>query len=589
MRTSALLSSLAAAAAVTTAALPAHADARIAWLELDGALAERPGPFDWLTGETTTTLTDLVWTFDEIAGDEDIDGVVLRLKSPAYNAAQIEELGHAIARVREAGKTVHAFGDIYEPGALRLASYTDDVIMQQGGAAFLPGLYAEEMFLADTLALVGAKADFVQIGDYKGAEEMYVNSAPSKAWDENFSQLLDSLYDEMREEMMANRGLSGRQLDSAMEEAWFADGATAASVGLIDTELDRADLTDYLREAYSDESIRFDTSYDPSRSTASMDMSNPFALLQTLMVDPANDPVRDTIAVVHIDGAIVDGESTPASAFGGGSVGAETIRDALKDIANDDHIKGVVMRINSPGGSAIASENIWQGVRRVAEVKPVWVSVGSMAASGGYYIAVAGDKIYVSSSGIVGSIGVVSGKFVIGGLYEKLGINTVARARGPHADLFSQTQEWTPAQRELMRQRMTETYDLFALRVSEGRRGINLGKTAEGRLFAGDKAVALKMADAVGGLHDTILGLAAEVGLEDEYDVLHYPGPQSFDDLMSNFTSMFGVSAESVAVAALRELVGETAWPSVRDALNSVQQLRTEPVLLTAPRILIFR
>jgi len=587
MRTPALLASLAAAAAVSVAA-PAHADARVAWMELDGALAERPGPFDWLSGETTLTLTELVGTFDEIAGDERIDGVVLRLKSPAYNAAQIEEVGQAIERVRDAGKTVHTFGDIYEAGALRLASYTDDVIMQSGGAAFLPGLYAEEMFLADTLALVGAKADFVQIGDYKGADEMLTNSRPSEAWDENFTQLLDSLYAEMREEMMVNRGLTSSQLDAAMEAAWFANGATAMRVGLIDHEIDRSDLADYLEERYDDD-IRFDTSYDPSRSTSSMDTSNPFALFQMLMQEPANNPTRDTVAVLHIDGAIVDGESEPASAFGGGSVGAETIRDSLKEIASDDHIKAVVIRINSPGGSAIASENIWQGVRRVAEVKPVWVSVGSMAASGGYYIAVAGDKIYCSSSGIVGSIGVVGGKVALGGVYDKIGINVVPRARGPHADLFSSTSLWSPAQRELVRERMTETYNLFTSRVTQGRSGIDLSRTAEGRLFTGDKAVALKMADEVGGLHDAIGDIAVHAKLDDDYDVMHYPGPQSFEDLMEQFSSMFGVSAKDLTASAIREFVGETSWPAVRDALNAAAQLRTEPVLLTSPRVLVFR
>ncbi len=583
MRT-ALLTAL--TAATLTTAVPATADVRLAWMELGGGLAERPGPFDWLTGENTTTLTDLVGRFDEIAEDDRIDGVVLRLKSPAWNAAQVAEVGAAIHRVRDAGKTVHTFSDIYDPGALRLASYTDDVILQQGGAVFFSGMYVEEMFLADTLEMVGAEADFVQIGDYKGANEMFVNDAPSEAWDENFSQLLDSLYGAMREEMRENRDLSKKELDAAMEAAWFADGVRAISVGLIDREMDRADLSEYLREAHDDD-VRFDTSYDPSRATASMDVSNPFALLQMLTREPANEAVRDTIAVLHIDGAIVDGESQPASAFGGGTVGGETIRDALKEIGEDDDIRGVVVRINSPGGSAIASENIWQGVRRVAETKPVWVSVGSMAASGGYYIAVAGDKIYMSESGIVGSIGVVSGKIVIDGLYDKLGINVVGRGRGPNADLFSPTKLWTDSQRELMRSRMTETYDLFASRVKDGRRGIDLGRTAEGRLFAGEKAVKLKMADKVGGLHDAIHDLASDVGLEGEFDVLHYPGPQSFEDLMENLTGIFGV--QSPELAALRELVGEASWTAIRDAMTALTQLRTEPVLLVSPRALIFR
>src|SRR5690606_7120002 len=135
----------------------------------------------------------------------------------------------------------------------------------------------------------------------------------------------------------------------------------------------------------------------------------------------------------------------------------------------DDLIKGVIIRINSPGGSATASEVIWRGVQRVAAKKPVWVSVGSMAASGGYYIAVAGDKIYVTPSGIVGSIGVVGGKISMGGLYDLLHVNVVERARGPRADLFSSSQPWTDQQRAFVRDKMAETYDLFTRRVAQGR------------------------------------------------------------------------------------------------------------------------
>ncbi len=429
-----------------------QADARVAWMELEGPLAERPGPFDWLMGSGATTLSDMIGLLDEVAFDDNVDGLVLRLSNPAWNAAQIEEVGDAIGRVRDAGKKVYAFSDMYEAGELRIASYADEVLMQTGGAVFFPGVYMEEMFLADTLALVGAKADYVQIGKYKGAEEQMMNAEPSEAWDQNISQLLDSMYESMRSEIKANRGLSDAQLDRAMETAWYADGKTAEKAGLIDGEIDRDRLTDHLRAALDDDIIKYTTRYDPSRGGASMDMSNPFALLQMLSTEPKNETERDTIAVVHIDGAIMDGESTPATAFGGSTVGAVTIRETLKEIADDDLVRGVIVRINSPGGSAIASENIWQGVRNLAETKPVWVSVGSMAASGGYYIAVAGDKIYSSKSGIVGSIGVVGGKIALGGVYDKVGVNVVGRSRGPNAAMFATDKVWTDPQRDLVRE-----------------------------------------------------------------------------------------------------------------------------------------
>jgi len=579
---------LAAFAAGGMFVTPASAETRIAWMELEGDLAEKPGPFDWLMGDGATTLADLVTTFEELAGSESIDGVVLRLRNPSWNAAQIEGVGRAIRALRDAGKRVHAFSDIYEQGTLRLASYADEVILQQGGAVFFPGIYMEEMFLANTLEMIGVTADYVQIGDYKGADEMLMNAQPSPEWEENISQLLDTLYEALREEMKTNRGLSDKRLDDAMERAWYADGTTAITHGLIDAEIDRLELNDHLRAAYG-EAVQYDLSYDPSRATAKLDMANPFAMLRKLSEEPKNVPERDTIAVIHIDGPIIDGESQPETAFGGGSVGAVTIRKALKEIEDEDLIKGVIVRINSPGGSAIASENIWQGVRRVAETKPVWVSVGDMAASGGYYIAVAGERIYVDRSSIVGSIGVVGGKLALGDLYEKVELNVVGRSRGPAASLFATGPTWTEDQRSLVRDRMRETYELFTQRVAQGREKIDLSKTAEGRLFAGTKAIELRLADELGGLHDALYAMADEAGLPDDFDVLHYPGPQSFDDFLENLTSVFGVEIESPALVAIRELVGPAAWDRLRDAMTAMSQLRTEPVLLVSPRTLIFR
>jgi protease-4 len=578
----------AAAAAMLVAAAPALGQSRVAWLELEGELAERPGPFDWLSGDETLTVSSLVRTLDEIGESDQIDAVVMRLRSPAWTPAQIEGVGRAIRELRDGGVRVFAFSDIYEMNTLRLASYADEVILQQGGAVFFPGLYMEEMFLAETLDMVGIEADYVQVGDYKGASEALVNAKPSEEWDENISQLLDTLYAALRAQMRENRNLTDEQLDEAMERAWYADGATAIKTGLIDAEMDRLALTDHLKATLG-EDVRFDLSYDPSRGGASLDTQNPFALLRKLSEEPENEATQPSIAIVHIDGAIVDGESQPETAFGGGSVGAVTIREALKEIEDEDLIRGVIVRIDSPGGSAIASENIWQGLRRVAETKPVWVSVGDMAASGGYYIAVAGEKIYLDRSSVVGSIGVVGGKLALGGLYDKLEINVVGRSRGPAAGLFASGPTWTEAQRSLVRDRMRETYDLFTTRVAQGRPEIDLAKTAEGRLFAGEKAIELQMADELGGLHDALANLAAHTGLGDDFGVLHYPGPQSFEDFLDNLTGAFGMQAELPAVRAVRELVGPRAWDAVRDAMTAMTQLRKEPVLLVSPRTLIFR
>lgn len=328
-----------------------------------------------------------------------------------------------------------------------------------------------------------------------------------------------------------------------------------------------------------------------------MDMANPFAMLGMLGKTPDHTPKGPTIAIVNIDGVIMDGDSEEGGLFGGeGSVGSRSIRNALEDVLEEDLIKGVVIRIDSPGGSATASEIMWQGIRRLAAKKPVWVSVGGMAASGGYYCAVAGDKIYLNPSSIVGSIGVVGGKYAMGGLFDKVKVHVVPRARGPMAGMFRSDTEWTAKEIEVVKSKMKSTYDQFARRVTAGRKGIDLSKTAEGRLFTGRAAIELKMADAIGGLDTCIADLAKELNLE-SYDVMTFPGPKSLADAIEDMMGKFGQNASDAEppvaraqiAGMLKEIVGPQAWPSVRRGVASMLVLRDQPVVLVSPSVLVVK
>jgi len=501
---------------------------------------------------------------------------------------QVQELGDAIRRLRESGRKVHVFAENYSTGELMLGSYADEAIVQAGGTVSLTGLYMEEMFLADTLSWIGVKADLVQIGDYKGANEMFVQAEPSEAWDWNINQLLDGLYGEMRRVLAANLGLDDARLDAAMETGWFSDASEAVEAGLIDSEVDLPTLGDHLGAAYGEEIAWDEVGPAPVEG---FDPSNPFAIFRLLSTAPEHTPERETIAVLHVVGAIVDGESAGGGLMGGESVGSRTIRNALEEILAEDLIKGVVVRIDSPGGSAIASEVMWQGLRRVAEEKPVWISVGTLAASGGYYTAVGGEKIYVNPSSIVGSIGVVGGKFSMGELYDKLHINVVERSRGPRADLFSSTEPWSPDEKAFIRAKMSETYNLFTSRVESGRPDINLEEAAEGRLFTGRRAIELGMADELGSLDTAITDLAAELGLE-EYDVMSYPGPKSLDEVLEEVLGGFVRSPVGGALAGARaaeELLGSDAWRQVSNSGRALLQFRREPVQVVMPRVLILK
>ncbi len=582
-----------AAVVVAAAGSAALGQAKVGMLEIKGAPLSKPSELSWLMGSGEPTLRELVDAIGGAGEDEALGPIVIRLKDAELSRSQVEELGAAIARVRAHGKQVHVFSEGYGPTELMLGSYADQVLIQRGGPVTLPGMFMEEMYLADTLSWVGVKADMVQVGDYKGANEMYVNSAPSKAWETNINQLLDSLYATMRTQLKAGRKLDDAKLDAAMEKAWMADDEEAKEAGLVDSSID---LTGLGKAVTGKAEAKFEEISVGHEGSLAMGGGNPMTELMNMMKmfseKPSHQATEPTIAVVHIDGAIIDGESSAGGLMGGeGSVGSRTIRNALEQIRGEDMIKGAIVRIESPGGSATASEVIWQGVKRLAEKKPVWVSVGSMAASGGYYIAVAGDKIYVNPSSIVGSIGVVGGKMSLGGLYELAKIKVVGRGRGPKADLFDSSKAWSPDQLALVKDKMTRTFNLFKSRVAEGRKGIDLAKTAGGWLFAGQKAIDMKMADKIGGLEVALTDLAAELKM-DEYAVMDFPAPRSLPEILEDAMKGFGVKSprvQSELVAGLREIVGERAWPGVRSALTGLMQLRESPVVLVMPRAIIVR
>lgn len=586
------------------AALAADGPVAIGLIEIERTPRERPSAAAALFEHSEQTLRGLVEAVERAGNDPDIKGLVIRLRGAELSTTQVEEFGAALQKLRDSGRRVHVFSEWYDRSDLLLGCYADEVLIQEGGPVSLPGIYTEEMYLADTLEWIGVKADLVQVGDYKGANEAMTRNAPSPQWEQNINSLIDGLYGNFRERLKAGRRLDDASLDRAMERAWLACAKTAQESGLIDATMDLPEISAHLERGYSAQEAGLDWTnlLDEKQRPQRRRVSNPMELLGRVAAAPPT-PSRDTIAIVHIDGPIIDGESRSGGFSGDESVGSWTIRKSLGEIEEDDHVKGVILRINSPGGSAVASEIIWQGVRRVAAKKPVWVSVGSMAASGGYYIAVSGDRIYVNPSSIVGSIGVVGGKLALSGLHEKLKLRTYGRARGPMAELMS-SKPWTDEQRNLVRTKMAEVYDLFTSRVQRGRDGIDLSRTAEGRLFTGNQAIELKMADMLGGLQVAAADMAAELKLQPgKYDLLDYPEPLGVGELFAEMLGGAAMGAEggggfggSMVVSpttpvggVIREIVGPQHWPAVRDSIGALMQLRDEPVILASPKVVIVK
>ncbi|MFT3685345.1 MAG: S49 family peptidase [Phycisphaerales bacterium] len=231
-------------------ATTALAQSQVGMIELDGSIAARHSVLGLGGVFAQTTLSDILGAIEKARNDAKIKGVVIRLKDVELDTATVEELGAAIDRLRASGKKAHLYAEEYSTPQMVLGSHCDEIILQTGGEVSLPGVYMEEMFLADAFKWVGATPDFVQVGDYKGASEMYANAKPSPQWDQNINALLDGLYGQVRKQIGTGRKLSDKQLDEAMEKAWMADGKTAKAAGLIDVECDLPDLSDHLESVY---------------------------------------------------------------------------------------------------------------------------------------------------------------------------------------------------------------------------------------------------------------------------------------------------------------------------------------------------
>lgn len=560
----------------------------VGWLELSGPLRDGPVPFAWVSeAEAGPSLRTVVEQIETIAREDQYLGVVLYLDWPELTLTQVNTIADALAKARAAGKKVLTFSEAYDLKTYLLASEADLILLQHKGAVELSGLAVEEMYLAGLLEKVGAKADMIQVGQYKGAQDPLTRAEPSEAWNENMDQLLDDLYNQIVSRIADGRQMPVEQVEKLIGESWSMSDEDYLGNRLVDRLTDRS-LVDVTQIEFGDQFVWDDQIGHVT--AARQQAENPFALFSMLFKEPTIHTRRPTIAVLHASGPITSGESTIGDgAFSDDSIGSRTLVQVLGDLDADPNVKGVVLRIDSPGGSALASEIIWQAVRELGESKPVYASVNNLAASGGYYIACAADEIFVSPESIVGSIGVVGGKIILGGLYEKLGINIHRRTRGPLADMFNSVEPFTPEQRKIVRGSMLRVYEQFTDRVTIGRgnRLTDIDKVAQGRLFTGKRAVTLGMADQQGSLDDTIVAMADQLQLlEGSYDVVSYPGPLSLGEFLG---SIFGAKSSVVQTQAspwlqlARQAVGQDRWPAVHRALAGLMLLQHEPTLTLMP------
>jgi protease IV len=509
----------------------------------DGAPESSGGGFFPLPA--SRTYVGLVRVLDRVRDDQDAKGVYLRLGSESLGWAQAEEVGRLLGAIRERGKPIVCHADsISNATSWLLARGCDRIWLSPAGDADTVGIAAQLVHVKGALDKLNVQADFVHVGKYKSASEPLTRESPSDESRESLLFTIKSFRKNWLDGATAARKQPG--LRQALEHGpWSAKEAKAR--GLVDEVGYESDAQNDIKQRAGSE--RLATAFGrKSDGDSPPDISE---IIRVLTGADERAGGRPHVAVVVAEGSIsMEGGGL---LDGGGGITAKALNKTLRKLAKDDSVKSVVLRIDSPGGSALASDLIWHELRELGKKKPLVASVGGMAASGGYYLASAAKRIVAERTSIVGSIGVVGGKIVLGEALEKYGVNsfTLAASDEPGAEhraaYLSALTGWDPPTRERVRKVMVDVYDLFLDRVSQGR-GVPVDKIkpfAEGRIWSGQHGKERGLVDDFGGLADAIQ-LARELGeLDERAPVVVQGGSESLFQ-----TLLLGSDASDAEIAA---------------------------------------
>ena len=562
---------------------------QVAYFDLNQKFGEKPADFS-LFGQQSTTLRELLANVQKAQDDTEVKGALFYIGAGSgLNLSQAGEIREAIIALGNAGKKTVVYADTFDTAAYTVASGADKICLLTGGEVFVPGIGFETMFYKNALGKLGIEADYVQIGEYKGAEEPFTRSGPSDELKGELNKLVDSYYKQITTSIAEHRHLKIDDVKATIDTG-VLPAKQALAAGWVDELVDPDGLKDLMKSQLGgDVNLVHDYGIEDDQK---IDVNNLFSIMAFLnRKQPVSD--KPKVAVIYAEGVIVDGNGG-GGLLGGSNIGSESIRRAMRLADRDDAVKAVVIRIDSPGGSALASEAMWQAVRRVEKSKPVIISIGSMAASGGYYLASAGDWIVADPTAIVGSIGVVGGKFVMNGLYDKLGVSTETFSRGANANLFSSTSSFDDRQKKMVTSWMKDTYGQFTERVMTTRTGKiqDIDKVARGRIFLAADAKDLGMVDEIGGIKTAITDAAGKAKLAlGEYDVTVLPPPSTFADLLSGKTG--GDAAATILPkiqgAGVLDLLPADLRVSLGNQLQLMTVLQDRPVALLSPWVLTSR
>ena len=533
------------------------------------------------------TMLDLTHSLEKAATDAAVKAVVVDVDQVEAGFSQLQEIRKLLLAVRKAGKDVWVYSEHLTNRTALLGSAANHFTLMPEADCEFQGIHTESLYFKGLLDKLGVRADVIHIGDFKSFGENYYLTGPSENALKQEEKLIGSIYDQIVQQVAEGRKLKPEQVQAIIDDGALTP-KRAVEAKLADELLYRTDLVKKLREVYG-EDADFDRSYelpdlDGPKITGLMDV------VKLIFKESGKGKFsKDFIAVVALDGDITEESIAP-------------VRTQILKLAKEEKAKALVLRVNSPGGSALASEVLWEATDEWnATGKPFIVSMGGVAASGGYYVSSSADRIFAESGTITGSIGVVGMKFVIGEALEKIGITTHTIQRGKNAGAMSMMRGFSEDEAKRVRDSMTEVYGVFKKRVADGRgkalKG-DLESLAGGRVYSGKDALEIGLVDELGGLQQAINYAAKEAKLvKPEVKLLPEPkggleGLFSPPDAENDDEEIIRASIAPDAAAKIRailkstgvlETLPEPARAAVSKLASRMNAFRKTQVLLLAP------
>ncbi|HEX4339360.1 MAG TPA: signal peptide peptidase SppA [Polyangiaceae bacterium] len=466
-----------------------------------------------------------------ISTESDVDAVVFEIRSsPADSLAHIQELRDAFALLRSRGKRILCHLEDASGGAIYLCSAANRTLLNPAGGIRFAGLKTRHIYLANLLDKVGVRADFIRIGAHKSAPEQFTRSSASDVARADSIDLLQQSERWFAGDVAHDRGMTVESLRDKIAHGPFV-ATEAKQAGLVDALA----FDDQIEQATRDLVGGPVTTVDADRAE----------------VAPTHFGSRRSVALVYVDGDIIDGRSRKIPLLGIDLAGSYTIADTLKRVRESPLVSSVVLRIESPGGSSMASDVMWREVLLTARVKPVIVSMGEVAASGGYYIAAPATRILANPLTITGSIGIFYGKADVTELLRKIGVNVEVYKTAPRADAESLFRPFTEEEHTELGNKVAEFYDVFLSRVAEGRKMTKeaVDRIGQGRVWTGEQAKANGLVDELGGLRQALYEARKLGDLPEDAPIIELPKIQT--SLLGTLLGIEGLHAETDALPAV--------------------------------------